>query len=187
MDLVGKCCGGKLGWSGVSIPCQKLCVRYYHPHKTCCACEQRSKNHKKRIIQTITVSTRSSDYAAIGSGGDGIGGKSQSSRLLARGPPPRGEEEKDNNSTQVAFDVDDGNGGKVEVNGECKGNGNSDDPVDNNNDDNYNIGNDDNNDNDGGGRTEAQTWDDCGQAGGDGGRGGGGGGGCVCDVFEPEE
>ncbi len=32
-DLVGKRCGGELGWSDLSIPCQKLCVRYYHPHK----------------------------------------------------------------------------------------------------------------------------------------------------------
>jgi hypothetical protein len=102
MDLVGKCCGGKLGWSDLSIPRQKLCVRYYHPHKTCCACEQRSKNPQKRIIQTIMVSTRSSDYAAIGGGGNGIGGKSQLSRLLARGPPPGGKEEKDNDSTPVA-------------------------------------------------------------------------------------
>jgi hypothetical protein len=157
-DLVGKCCGGKLGWSDLSIPCQKLCVRYYHPHKTCCVCKQRSKN-KKRIIQTIMVSTRSSDYAAIGGGSNGIGGKSQSSRLLARGPPPGGKEEKDNNSTPVAFDVDDSDGGKVvEVNGECKGNGNSDGPVDNNNNDNYNVGNDNNDDNDGGGgRTEAKN------------------------------
>jgi hypothetical protein len=30
MDLVGKRCGGKLGWSDLSIPCQKLCVRYYN-------------------------------------------------------------------------------------------------------------------------------------------------------------
>ncbi len=134
------------------------------------------------------VSTRSSDYAAIGGGGDGIGGKSRSSRLLARGPLPGGKEEKDNNSTPVAFGVDDGDGGKVvEVNGECEGDGNSNGPIDNNNDDNYNVGNDDNDDNDGGGRTEVQTWDDCGGAGGDGGREGGGGGGCVCNVFEPEE
>ncbi len=72
------------------------------------------------------VSTRSSDYAAIGSGSNGIGGKSQLSRLLARGPLPGGEEEKDNNITPVVFDVDDGNDGNViEVNGKCKGNGNS--------------------------------------------------------------
>jgi hypothetical protein len=71
---------------------------------------------------------------------------------LARGPPPGGKEEKDNNSTPVAFDVDDGNGGEVfEVNSECKGDSNSDGPVDTNNDDNYYIGNDDNNDNDSGG------------------------------------
>jgi hypothetical protein len=152
IDLVGKCCGGKLGWSDLSIPCQKLCVRYYHPHKTCCACKQRSKNQKKRIIQTIMVSTRSSDYVAISGGGNGINGKSRLSRLLARGPLPRGKEEKDNESTLVAFDVDDGNGGKVvEVNGECKGNGNSNGPIDNNNDNNYDIGNDNNNDDDGGG------------------------------------
>ncbi len=83
------------------------------------------------------VSTRSSDYAAIGGGDDGIGGKSQFSRLLARGPPPGGKEEKDNASTPVVFDVNDGNGGEfVEVNGECEGNGNSDCPIDNNNDNN---------------------------------------------------
>jgi hypothetical protein len=77
------------------------------------------------------VSTRISDYAAIGGGGDGIGSKSRSSRLLARGPPPGGKKEKDNDSTPVAFDVDDGDGGKVvEVNGECEGNGNSDGPID---------------------------------------------------------
>jgi hypothetical protein len=152
MDLVGKRCGGKLGWSDLSIPCQKLCVRYYHPHKTCCACKQRSKNPKRRIIQTIMVSPRSSDYVAIGGGGDGIGGKNRSSRLLARGPPPGGKEEKDNNSTLVAFDVNDGDGGKVvEVNGECEGDGNSNGPIDNNNDNNYDVGNDDNNDNNGGG------------------------------------
>ncbi len=57
---------------------------------------------------------------------------------MARGPLPGGKEEKDNDSTPVAFDVNDGNGGKVvEVNGECEGNGNSDGPIDNNNDDNY--------------------------------------------------
>ncbi len=99
------------------------------------------------------VSTRSSDYAAISGGSDGIGGKSQLSRLLAREPPPGGEEEKDNNSTPVAFDVNDGDGGKViEVNGECESNGNSNDPVDNNNGNNYNVGNDDNDDDDGGGQ-----------------------------------
>ncbi len=98
------------------------------------------------------VSTRSSDYGAIGGGGDGISGESQSSRLLARGQPPGGKEEKDNDSTPVAFDVDDGNDGKVvEVDGECKGNGNSDGSIDNNNDSNYDVGNDDD-DNDGGGQ-----------------------------------
>ncbi len=102
---------------------------------------------------------------------------------------PGGEEEKDNDSTPVAFDVDDDNGGKVvEVNGEFEGDGSSDGPVDNNNDNNYNLGNDNNDDNDGGGgRTEVQTWDDCGGVGGYGGRGGGGGGGCVCDIFQLEE
>jgi hypothetical protein len=34
---------------------------------------------------------------------------------------PGGKEEEDNDSTPDAFDVDDGDGGKVEVNGECKG------------------------------------------------------------------
>ncbi len=45
------------------------------------------------------------------------------SRLLARGPPRGGEEEEDNDSTPVAFNVNDGNGGKVEVNGEYEGDG----------------------------------------------------------------
>ena len=47
------------------------------------------------------VSTRSSDYVAIGGGNNGIGGKSRLSRLLARGPPPGGKEEEDNESTQL--------------------------------------------------------------------------------------
>jgi hypothetical protein len=94
------------------------------------------------------TSTRSSDYAAIRGGGDGVGGGSRSSRRLARGRPPRGKEEEDDDSTPVAFDVDDGNGGQVEVNGECKGNGNSNGPIDNNDNDNYDIDND-NNDNNG--------------------------------------
>jgi hypothetical protein len=34
------------------------------------------KTPPKKIIQTIMVSTRSSDYAAIGGGGNSIGGKS---------------------------------------------------------------------------------------------------------------
>jgi hypothetical protein len=98
------------------------------------------------------VSTRSSDYAAIGGGGDGISGESQSSRLLARGLPPGGKEEKNSDSTPVTFDVDDDDGGKVvEVNGECEGDCNSDGPVDNNNDNNYDIGNDNNDDDNGGG------------------------------------
>jgi hypothetical protein len=72
---------------------------------------------------------------------------------LARGLPPGGKEEKDNNSTPVAFDVNDGDGGKVvEVNGECEGDGNSDGPIDNNNNDNYNVSNDDNDDNNGRGQ-----------------------------------
>jgi hypothetical protein len=96
------------------------------------------------------TSARSSDYAAIGGGGDGVGGRSQSSRQLARGLPPGGKEEEDDDSTPAAFDVDDGNGGQVEVNGECKGNSNSDGPVDNNDNNNYEINNDNNND-DGGG------------------------------------
>jgi hypothetical protein len=29
-DYVGKCCGGKLGWSDLSILCQKPRVRYYN-------------------------------------------------------------------------------------------------------------------------------------------------------------
>ncbi len=77
------------------------------------------------------TSTRSCDYASIGGGGNGVGGGSRWSRRLARGPPPWGKEEEDNNSTPVAFDVDDGNGGKVEVNSKCVGNSNSNGPVDN--------------------------------------------------------
>jgi hypothetical protein len=98
------------------------------------------------------ASTRSSDYAAIGSGGNGISSGSQLSRQLARGPPPGGKEEEDNNSTPVVFDVNDGDGGKVEVSSEWEGNGNSDGPVDNNDDNDYNVNNDedddDNNDDD---------------------------------------
>jgi hypothetical protein len=82
------------------------------------------------------VSTRSSDYAAIGGDGDGISGGSQLSRQLARGPLPGGKEEEDNNITPVVFDVHDGDGDKVEVNSECKGNGNSNGPIDNNSDGN---------------------------------------------------
>ncbi len=67
------------------------------------------------------TSTRSSNYVAIGGGGDGHGSGSQSSRRLARGPLPGGKEEEDNKSTPVAFDVNDGNGSEVEVNSECKG------------------------------------------------------------------
>ncbi len=78
------------------------------------------------------VSTRISDYVAIRGGGNGVGGRNRSSRRLARGPPSGGEEEEDDDSTPVAFDVDDGDCGQVEVNGECEGNGNSDGPIDNN-------------------------------------------------------
>jgi hypothetical protein len=94
------------------------------------------------------TSTKSSDYEALGGGGDGGGGGSRPSRLLARGPPPGGKEKEDNNSTPIAFDVNDGNSGKVEVNGECKGNGNIDGPVDNNEDNDYNVNNHDNDDDD---------------------------------------
>ncbi len=136
-----------MGWSDLSIPCQKFHVRYYNTLTiTCCLCEQRSKHHKN-IIQTFIASTRSSDYVAIGGGSNGISGGSESSRWLARVPPPGGKEEEDNDSTPVAFDVDDSNGGKVEVNGECKGNGNSDGNNDNND---YDVNNDKNNDNGGG-------------------------------------
>jgi hypothetical protein len=73
MGLVRKRCGGKLGLSVLSIPCQKLYVRYYNTLTiTCCACKQRLKNHKKNI-QTIMGSTRSSDYAAIGGSSNGRG------------------------------------------------------------------------------------------------------------------
>jgi hypothetical protein len=58
------------------------------------------------------ASTRSSDYVAISGGGNGISGKS---RLSSRGLPPGGKEEEYNNSTPVAFDVNDSNGGKIEV------------------------------------------------------------------------
>ncbi len=98
------------------------------------------------------TSTRSSYYGTIGGGSNGVGSKSRSSRWLARGPPPGGKEDKeDEDSTPVAFDANDGDDGQVEVNGECKGNGNHDGPVDKNNDDDYAIYNDENN-NDGGGQ-----------------------------------
>ncbi len=107
-------------------------------------------NRDQKITTKSFTSTRSSDYAAIGGGSNGIGSGSQLSRWLARGLPLGGKEEEDKDSTPIAFDVDFCNGGKVEVNGECKGNGNSNGPVDNNNNDDYNIDND-NNDNNGGG------------------------------------
>jgi hypothetical protein len=97
------------------------------------------------------TSTKSSDYVTIGSGGNGVGSGSRSSRRLARGLPPGGKEKDDNNSTPVAFDVNDGNGGKFEVNGECKGDGNSNGPIDNNDDYNYDVNNDDNNNGNNGG------------------------------------
>jgi hypothetical protein len=107
------------------------------------------------------TSTRSSDYEALGSGRDGCGSGSRSSRLLARGPPPGGKEEKDNDSAPAAFDVDDSNGGEVEVNGECKGDSNSDGPIDSNNNNNHNV-DDNDNDNDGGGEDRSanmgQLW-----------------------------
>ncbi len=94
------------------------------------------------------TSTRSSDYVAIGSGGNGSGVGSRSSRRLARGLQPGGKEEQDNNSTPVSFDVDDGNGGKVNFNSECKGDGNSNGPIDNSDDSDYNVNGDDNNNDD---------------------------------------
>ncbi len=69
---------------------------------------------------------------------------------MARGPPSGGEEEEDDDSTSVAFDVNDNNGGQVEVNGECEGSGNSNGPVDNNDKEDYNINNDNNDNNQGG-------------------------------------
>jgi hypothetical protein len=97
------------------------------------------------------ASTRSSDYAAIGGGGNCISNRSRLSRRLARGPPPRGKKGEDNNSTPVAFDVDAGNGGEIEVNGECEGDGNSNGPIDNNDEDDHDIPDEnDDNDNDGG-------------------------------------
>ncbi len=71
----------------------------------------RDQKITKKIIQTIMASTRSSDYAAIGGGGNGVGSGSQSSRWLARGLPPGGKEEENDDSTPVAFDVDAGNSG----------------------------------------------------------------------------
>jgi hypothetical protein len=110
----------------------KTLCKVLSPSQNLLCVQTEIKKSKKRVIQTIMVSTRSSDYVAIGGGGDGIGGKSRLSKLLARGLPLKGEEEKDNDSTPVVFDVNDGNGGKViEVNGECKGDGNIDGLVDN--------------------------------------------------------
>ncbi len=131
-----------------SLP--KTPCKYYNSLTKAVVHANRDQKITKTIIQTIMTSTRSSDYAAIRGGGNGIGGGSQSSRRLASGLPPGGEEEEDDDSTPVAFDIDDGNcGGQVEVNGECEGNGNSDGPVDNNNNNDYNIDNNDNNNNGG--------------------------------------
>ncbi len=111
MDLVGKRCWGKLGCPFLAKnPVEGTTIS---PSQNLSCVQTEIKNPQKRIIQTIMVSTRSSDYAAIGSGGNGIGGKSQLSRLLARGLPPGGEEEKDNDSTPVAFDANDKDGGKI--------------------------------------------------------------------------
>jgi hypothetical protein len=71
--LVGKCCGGKLGWSDLSIPHQKLHVKYYNTLTKAVVHANRDQKISKKIIQTIMTSTRSSDYAAIGGGGNGIG------------------------------------------------------------------------------------------------------------------
>ncbi len=160
--LVGKRCGGKLGWSDLSHSLPKTPYKYYHTPTKAVVRANRDQKITKKNVQTIMTSTRSSDYVAIGGGGDGVGGGSQSSRLLVRGPPPRGKEEEDDDSTPDAFDVDDGNGGQVdEVNGECEGNGNSNGPVDNNNNDDYDIDNN-NNDNNGGGQDRSanmgQLW-----------------------------
>jgi hypothetical protein len=132
-----------------SLP--KIPCKYYGTLTKAVVHANRDQKITKKIIQTIMTSTRCSDYAAIRGGGDGIGGGSPSSRRLARGPPPGGEEEEDEHSNPIAFDVADGDGGQVEVNGECESNGNSDGPVDNNDNNDYDIDNDDN-DNDGGGQ-----------------------------------
>jgi hypothetical protein len=76
MDLVEKFCGGKLGWSDFSIPRQKLHVRYYNTLTKPVVRANRDQKITKKIVQTIMGSTRSSYYVAIGSGGNGIGGKS---------------------------------------------------------------------------------------------------------------
>jgi hypothetical protein len=96
------------------------------------ASSNRDLNNFKKNIQTIIASTRCSDYVAIGSGGGGICGGSWLSGWLARGPLPRGEEEEYNDSTPVAFDFNEGDSSKVEVNGECGGDGNSNGPISNN-------------------------------------------------------
>jgi hypothetical protein len=165
-------------------PCKVL----LYPHNKLLCVQTEIKNYKI-IIQAIMVSTRSSDYAAIGGGGNGIRSGSQLSRRLARGPPPIGEEEEDNNSTPVAFDVNDGDCGKVEVNSECKGNGNSDCPIDNNDDDDYDIHDDNNNDNnnDGDGVGQKRKRGAIVEEREEIGRGGEGGGGCVCDVLLEQE
>ncbi len=87
----------------------------------------------------------------------------------SEGLRPEVRKKKDNDSTPVAFDVNDGNSGKVEVNGECKGDGNSNGPVDNNDDNDYNIGNNDN-DNNGGGQDRSTRMGCLWRSRGDGGR-----------------
>jgi hypothetical protein len=39
--------------------------------------------------------------------------------MVSQRAAPRGKEEEDEDSSPVAFDVDDSNSGQVEVNGEC--------------------------------------------------------------------
>jgi hypothetical protein len=63
------------------------------------------------------------------------------------------------------------------INGEYEGNGNSDGPIENNANMTTMLTMMTTRTTMGGGRTEAQTWDDCGGVGRDGGRGGEGGGG----------
>jgi hypothetical protein len=47
-DLVGNRCGGKLGWSDLSIPCQKLHVRYYNTLTKPVVRANRDQNIKKK-------------------------------------------------------------------------------------------------------------------------------------------
>jgi hypothetical protein len=74
--------------------------KYYNTLTNAVVRANRDQKITKKFIQTIMTSTRSSDYAVIKGGGNGVSGRSQSSRQLARGLFPGGKEKEDIRSTK---------------------------------------------------------------------------------------